>query len=224
MISVIIPALNEEEHIAACIDAVKISDDVGEVIVADGGSSERTVEIAEKYPGVKVIKTGRGRGLQLNAGGLAATGEILLFLHADTVLEKGWSTAVIRALKDHSVAAGAFTFAIDNRERKYRVVEKWVHLRSSLFKLPYGDQGLFIRRSVFGTLGGYQNIPLMEDIDLIERIKRTGTIVILDTKAYTSERRWRERGLLRTAVLNQFIMLLYWLGVSPQRLARIYYR
>jgi len=224
MISIIIPVLNEEAHLGSCIEAVRQNDASCEIIIVDGGSFDRTIEIAESFQGVKVMKTPKGRGLQMNAGAFSATGDILLFLHADTTLEDGWVQAIARAVKDRSIAGGAFTFAINNPSKKYRVVEEWVRLRCFLFRLPYGDQGIFVKRDVFHKLGGYKNIPLMEDVDLIERMKGQGRIVILDTKALTSERRWGRKGLIYTALLNQLIMFLYKIGVHPQKLARLYYR
>jgi rSAM/selenodomain-associated transferase 2 len=224
MISIIIPVLNEEAHLGSCIEAIKQYDDSCEIIIADGGSSDRTIEIAESSQGVKVVTTRKGRGLQMNAGAFSATGDILLFLHADTTLEDGWGQAIAGAVKDSSIVGGAFTFAIKNPAKKYRAVEQWVKLRCFLFRLPYGDQAIFVKRHVFKKLGGYKNIPLMEDVDLIERMKRLGRIVILETRALTSERRWGRKGLIYTAVLNQLIMFLYKIGVSPQKLARIYYR
>ena len=224
MISIIIPVLNEEAHLGSCIEAVRQNDASCEIIIVDGGSFDRTIEIAESFQGVKVMKTPKGRGLQMNAGAFSATGDILLFLHADTILEDGWVQAIAGVVKDSSVAGGAFTFAIQNPSKKYRVVEEWVRLRCFLFRLPYGDQGIFVKRDVFHELGGYKNIPLMEDVDLIERMKGQGRIVILDTKALTSERRWGRKGLIYTAVMNQLIMFLYKIGVHPQKLARIYYR
>jgi rSAM/selenodomain-associated transferase 2 len=224
MISVIIPALNEQTYIRTCIEAVMRDDDTCEVIVADGGSTDRTVEVAESLQGVKVIRTARGRGLQMNAGASFAAGETLLFLHADTILQRGWSPAIEMALQDKAVAGGAFTFAVDSPIRKYRAVEQWVKFRCFLLKLPYGDQGIFVRKDVFRRVNGYKDIPIMEDVDFIERLKDQGRIAVLDTMAFTSERRWRDKGLLCTAAINQLTMLLYRLGVSPHTLAKIYYR
>jgi rSAM/selenodomain-associated transferase 2 len=223
MISVIIPAYNEEENIVCCIEAVQHQGDDIEIIVADGGGTDRTVELAGRLKGVIVVREGKGRGGQMNAGASRANGEILLFLHADTTLEEGWSQALAGALRDSSVVGGAFTFAIDNPGKKYRAVEQWVKLRCSLLKLPYGDQGIFIRKEIFEKLGGYENIPLMEDVDFMERMKGLGKIVILEKKAATSGRRWLKKGFFHTAMLNQLIMLLYKMGVSPHKLARIYY-
>ena len=224
MISVIIPSLNEEAYLRTCIEALRQDEASCEIIVADGGSTDRTIEIAEGFQGVKVLRTARGRGLQMNAGASYATGETLLFLHADTILQKGWRQAIEKALQDDTFAGGAFTFAIDSPLKKYRAVEQWVKFRCFLFKLPYGDQGIFIRTAVFKRVKGYKNIPLMEDVDLIERVKKQGRIRVLDISALTSDRRWHNKGLLYTAAINQLITLLYRLGMSPQALAKIYYR
>lgn len=224
MISIIIPALNEEESIGSCLEAFRQNNDICEIIIADGGSSDRTIEIAESFQGVKMVKTAKGRGLQMNAGAFSARGDILLFLHADTIPEEGWSQAIEGVLEDSAVVGGAFTFAINNPGKKYRMIEQWVKLRCGLFKLPYGDQGIFVKRDIFKRIGGYKNIPLMEDVDLIERMKEQGRIAMLGTRVLTSERRWLRKGLLYTAFVNQLIMLLYRIGVSPQKLAKIYYR
>lgn len=224
MISLVIPALNEEAYMQTCIEAIRQDDATCEIIVADGGSTDRTIEIVEGLHRVKLLRTAKGRGLQMNAGASSATGDTLLFLHADTILQKGWSQAIELALKDNAVAGGAFTFAIDSPMKKYRAVEQWVKFRCFLFKLPYGDQGIFVRSAVFKKVKGYKNIPLMEDVDLIQRLKEQGRITVLDTLAFTSERRWHNKGLLYTAVINQLIMLLYRIGISPHRLAKIYYR
>jgi rSAM/selenodomain-associated transferase 2 len=223
MISIVIPVLNEEAYLWTCIEAIIQDDATGEIIVADGGSTDRTIGIVEGFQGVKLLRTAKGRGLQMNAGASFATGETLLFLHADTILQKGWSQAIELALQDNAVAGGAFTFAVDSPMKKYRAVEQWVKFRCFLFKLPYGDQGIFVRSAVFKKVKGYKNIPLMEDVDLIERLKGKGRITVLDTIAFTSERRWLNKGLLCTAAINQLVMLLYRIGISPHILAKIYY-
>jgi rSAM/selenodomain-associated transferase 2 len=224
MISVIIPALNEEAYVRSCLEAIRQEDDTCEIIVVDGGSADRTIEIAEGFQGVKVLRTDRGRGLQMNAGASSASGEALLFLHADTILQRGWRMALERTLQDTSVAGGAFTFAIDSPLKRYRAVEQWVKFRCFIFKLPYGDQGIFVRTAVYEKIKGFKNMPIMEDVELIGRLKKQGKISVLGTSAFTSERRWLEKGLLYTAVINQLIMLLYRLGISPKTLAKIYYR
>ncbi|MBI5075930.1 MAG: TIGR04283 family arsenosugar biosynthesis glycosyltransferase [Nitrospirae bacterium] len=224
MISIIIPTLNEELLIARCIDALGTEGFPGEIIVADGGSADRTREIALSRNRVMVIDSPKGRGTQMNAGSAVAAGDILLFLHADTILEQGWAEELCSALDDRSVVGGAFRFCIDDPSSKFRLVEAWVNMRCRAFGLPYGDQAIFIRKSIFEKLGGYKAILLMEDVDIIKRMKKLGRIAVLQKKAVTSGRRWISRGLLRTAATNQMTMLLYQLGVSPDKLARFYYR
>lgn len=224
MISVIIPTLNEEMNIARCIESLRSEDFSGDIIVADGGSEDRTRAIARSHADVIVIYTLKGRGTQMNAGSKASAGDILLFLHADTVLDEGWATELNAALDDPHVVGGAFTFSIDNPSMKYRLVEAWVSMRCRIFKLPYGDQAIFIRKNIFQELAGYKELPLMEDVDIISRMKKLGRISILRKKAVTSGRRWVSKGLLKTAAINQMTMLMYHLGVSPERLARFYYR
>lgn len=224
MISVIIPALNEEDNIRRCMEGVMNEGCDCEIIVADGGSTDKTAEAAKSYPEVLFIQSKKGRGIQMNMGASAASGNILLFLHSDTILETGWTAALLSALEDNSISGGAFTFSIRSPLWKYRLVEIWVKLRCKLCSLPYGDQAIFVRRNAFDLLGGYKNIPLMEDVDFIRRLKKLGPIVILNKKAVTLERRWSKKGFLRTAAINRFIMLLYKCGVNPCWLARIYYR
>lgn len=224
MISVIIPTLNEETNIPKCLEHLRMERGVSEIIIADGGSTDRTIELAGKYGDIKITDSPRGRGIQMNRGASLADGVILLFLHADTTLQKGWAGDIITALDDRSFAGGAFTLRIDNPQKKYRLVEQWVKFRCAVFKLPYGDQGLFVRRDIFTKLGGFRDIPLMEDVDIIDRMKKAGRLVILEKNAFTSERRWVRNGLVLTAVMNQTIMMLYRLGMPPHRLAKLYYR
>jgi rSAM/selenodomain-associated transferase 2 len=224
MISIIIPALNEEQHIARCIESLRAESFSGEIIISDGGSTDRTREVALRHADITVIDSPKGRGAQMNRGSENARGDILLFLHADTILEQGWSKELSAAFDDTAVVGGAFSFCIDNFSPKYRLVEAWVRLRCRIFRLPYGDQAIFIKKDGFQKLGGYKEMPLMEDVDLISRMKNMGRIAILQKKAVTSGRRWISKGLLKTAAINQISMLLYHLGVSPEKLARFYYQ
>ncbi len=224
MISVIIPTLNEEDNIGRCIEGVLKECCDCEIIVADGGSTDKTAEFAKSYPGVSFIQSQRGRGIQMNKGASVVSGDILLFLHADTILEAGWAGSILSALEDTSTSGGAFTFSLQSLLWKYRLVEAWVKLRCRVCLLPYGDQAIFVRKRAFDSIGGYKSIPIMEDVDFIGRLKKFGNIVILNKKAITSGRRWSKKGLVKTAAMNQLLMLLYKFGINPSRLARIYYR
>lgn len=224
MISVIIPTLNEAENIRGCIECVRGGDGDLEIIVCDGGSSDATVQIVREYDDVILIETGKGRGSQMNKGGEAANGEVFLFLHADTKLERGWSRELLSALADESIVGGAFTFKIDNPAMRYRLIELWVKLRCTLFSLPYGDQGIFVRRGIFEKIGGYRDIPLMEDVEIIGGLKKEGRLALLKKCAGTHDRRWVRKGWMRASVSNQLVMLMYKMGIDPHTLARLYYR
>jgi rSAM/selenodomain-associated transferase 2 len=224
MISVIIPALNEAEVIGNCIKSLREEAGDIEIIAVDGGSVDGTLEIIGNFDDIVLVKSPKGRGRQMNEGAGAATGDVYLFLHADTILEQGWSNEIMTALEDSSVKGGAFTLAIASPGRHYRLIEHIVRLRCTLWKLPYGDQGIFARRDVFERIGGYKNIPLMEDVDIVERIKREGRISILPRKAFTSHRRWEKKGWIETTLMNQLIMIMYRLGIDTRRLAELYYR
>ena len=226
MISVIIPVLNERQSIRRCIGEVLSQAAGSEIIVCDGGSTDGSPDIVEEFRdrGVILVRTRKGRGTQMNAGASAASRDILLFLHADTRLERGWRDAVIQALEDPAVAGGAFSLRIDDPGKQYRLIESWVKCRCRLFKLPYGDQAIFMKRNVFERIGRYKDIPLMEDADIAERVKSAGRIVILGKRAVTHARRWEKEGWLYTSLRNQLIRCMYRLGVDPHKLAGIYYR
>jgi len=215
-ISVVIPALNEEACLARAIRSVSAD---AEVIVVDGGSRDGTREIAARL-GAAVLSRPPSRGGQMGAGAAGACGDWLLFLHADTWLEPGWAQAV-RNLGPES-AGGAFRLAIEAPGRSYRLVETAVDLRSRFLGLPYGDQALFVRRTVYERLGGMAPIPLMEDVDLVRKLRGVGRLVFLPLRAFTSPRRWQEHGVLGTSFRNWGLLALYAAGVPPSRLARMY--
>jgi uncharacterized protein len=220
LVSVIIPTLNESAVIGRLLDRLGESKDI-ERIVADGGSHDPTCDIAARS-GATVLKVSGGRALQQNAGAAVARGPILLFLHADTLPPEGYADKIRGALDDPSIAAGAFRFKTDDDRAVMRLV-KWVtNLRSRVFQLPYGDQGLFLEKRVFDEMGGFPSIPIMEDFVLISRLRARGRVVTLSDTAVTSARRWRHLGVIRTTLLNQ-IMILGFLGGMPiQRLERLY--
>lgn len=225
MISVIIPALNEEQTIGKCIAWIKEDHASTELIVADGGSIDRTRDIISDYPDVALVKSEKGRGMQMNSGAAKARGDILLFLHADTRLASGWYKAIeTMLLSNTNTVGGAFTFKVDHSARRYRILETMVRLRCRLFRLPYGDQAIFIRREAFEKISGYTAIPLMEDVKLVSEMKKLGNIMILDHSAYTDSRRWERKGIIKTSVSNLLTLLMYKLGVSPNKLAERYYR
>lgn len=191
---------------------------VGEVILADGGSTDGTRDL----PGVRVVEAPRGRGTQCRAGAAAATGEWLLVLHADTRLGAGWEGAVQAAMHDPE-RAHHFAFALDDPSPQARRLERAVAWRCRRLALPYGDQGLLIHRALYEAVGGYAPIPLMEDVDLVRRLGRR-RIGAMPASAITSAERWRREGWRKRSARNLLILALWFLGVAPERLARIYAR
>jgi rSAM/selenodomain-associated transferase 2 len=228
MISVIIPTLNAETTLgptlAALVPAV-VDGLVREAIVVDGGSSDETCLIADAA-GAELIIAQRGRGTQLDAGAAAARGDWLLFLHADTVLEPSWAEETKNFIERvesgrRRQAAAFFRFALHDDGLMPRLIEKMVSLRCFLFALPYGDQGLLISRQFYDRLGGFKPIPLMEDVDLVRRLKRN-EIALLASRAVTSGARYRREGYLARSLSNLGCILLYYLRVPPRVLERLY--
>ena len=219
-ISVVIPALNEERHIAATLRAVGPSL-CHEVIVVDGNSTDATVQRAREA-GVTVITSTPGRARQMNAGAARAHGSTVLFLHADTLLPPGWEEVVPRILSVPGVVAGAFRFRIAGNFRGKRFIEWTTSLRSRWFQRPYGDQGLFIAKALFEEIGGFADLPIMEDYEFTARLRRRGRIITAGEAAHTSGRRWQTRGVIRTTLLNKWMLAGYHLGVPPQKLAARY--
>ena len=218
-ISVVIPALDEERSIAAAIQSVR--EDAAEVVVVDGGSRDATTTVAAAA-GARVLLQPGGRGIQLDHGARHATGDWLLFLHADTRLEAGWARAM--AGLDARVVGGAFRFAVDSPRAAFRLIEAGVRLRCALLRLPYGDQALFARRAAYTACGGFPPYPLMEDVAFVRRLRDVGPLAFLSPRAFTSGRRWERRGLVATTWTNTRLLSLYLAGRSPEQLAREYTR
>ncbi|MCK4910087.1 MAG: TIGR04283 family arsenosugar biosynthesis glycosyltransferase [Thermodesulfovibrionales bacterium] len=221
-ISVIVPALNEEACIRECLLALRQPGPAVELVVVDGGSRDSTREIAEGLAD-RVLDSPRGRAVQMNAGAAAASGDILLFVHADCILPPGAYDAVCAALADDTVAAGAFDLRIGHEGAWARIVEWMANWRSRLLRVPYGDQGLFTRKETFEKIGGFRDIPLMEDMEIAGRLKPLGRIVFLDKCILASPRRWVREGVVRTTGRDWAIALAYTVfKVPPERLARHY--
>ena len=204
-ISIIIPTLNEEKTISQCLETVVNIPGV-EVIVSDGGSTDSTAEIAGQHRDVRVVHTQTGRGVQMNSGAACARGEILLFLHADCILPRE-NVLKIRQIIDSGIfVGGAFKIRLLSDKFPYRLIEMGINFRSKVFKLPYGDQGIFVKRSVFEKLGGFREMPICEDLDFICRLKKCGRIAILNEKIFTSVRTWKNHGILRTSLRYQLLL------------------
>jgi rSAM/selenodomain-associated transferase 2 len=221
-LSIIIPVLDEQSGIAAALQAVADYRRHGhEVIVVDGGSRDRTVECARPLADA-VIAAPRGRAAQMNAGAAAATGDIFVFLHADTRLPFAADCLIVEGLRRSPRRWGRFDVAIAGRNPLLRVVAAMMNLRSRLTGIATGDQAIFVTRDAFTKIGGYPDIPLMEDIALSRMLKRIGRPLCLRERVVTSGRRWEQRGPIRTILLMWRLRLAYVLGVDPNALARRY--
>ena len=216
-ISVVIPTLDELPGVGLAIQSVVRE---AEVIVVDGGSKDGTVEAAAAA-GARVVVAERGRGCQLDRGARLAGGDWLVFLHADTRLQPGWAAA-LRALEP-SVVGGAFRFRVDSPRRVYRLIEAGVALRCRLFRLPYGDQGIFARRDVYQAIGGFPPFPLMEDLAFMRRLARAGRLAFPAVRALTSARSWERHGVVATTLRHWWLLTLYLAGRPPERLARMHF-
>lgn len=220
-ISIVIPVLNEATAIAATLARALRGSQV-EIIVVDGGSTDGTLDRAASL-GVKAIASPQpGRAAQMNAGAAIARGDILLFLHADTALPEGYDAIVRETLMQTGAIAGAFELGIDSDRRAFRWVEMAVRWRSRCLSLPYGDQAIFLPRSLFENLGGFADLPIMEDFEFVRRLRQHGRIAIAPVPVLTSGRRWLKLGILRTTLLNQIAIAGYLCGVPPTTLARWY--
>jgi rSAM/selenodomain-associated transferase 2 len=216
-LSVVIPTLDEEQFVTGAIASVR--EDADEVLVVDGGSSDRTRTVAAEN-GARVIESPRGRGVQLHRGASETAGDWLVFLHADTRLEAGWRRAV-EALSP-GIVGGAFRFALDTASRARPYSEWAVSLRCRLLGLPFGDQAIFCRRSAYERAGGFRGEPLFEDVGFFRSLRRLGPIALLPVRALSSPRRWQRDGPVLTTLRNNALLVLFLSGVAPALLARFY--
>lgn len=220
IISIIIPVLNEATIIKQTLGQLTQYSEI-EIIVVDGGSQDDTVTIAKSS--VKVITvSGKNRAGQMNAGANLAQSDILLFLHADTQLPANFIELVSKTLNQNQIIAGAFELAIDGSGIPLRGIEILVKVRSRLLSLPYGDQALFISKQAFIKAGGFADLPIMEDFEFIQRVKKLGRIAIAPAAVTTSGRRWQKLGVWQTTLINQLMIAGYYLGISPAKLSKFY--
>ncbi len=223
-LSIIIPVLHERERIGSCLANLRSQSmiDSCQIVVVDGDPAGSTVDLIHGQD-VVCLRGAAGRAAQMNAGARAAQGRILLFLHADTVLPPEALQKIIHVMATGSYVGGAFDLAIDSDRLFLKYIAMRASMRSRLNRIPYGDQAIFVDRAYFESLGGFREIPIMEDVDLMRRIKKDHRkIHIFSDRVLTSSRRWEVEGALYTTLRNQLLMLLYYLGVSPERLVRLY--
>jgi rSAM/selenodomain-associated transferase 2 len=223
-ISVIIPVFHEEDLINKAVDNLHGLSFDGrlEILVADGDPEESTLKVIRDAR-VKKIPSEKGRGKQMNTGARLATGEVLLFLHADTELPPDGLTRIGAVMCEDGCVGGSFDLGIDSDRPCFRLIERAASLRSRITRMPYGDQAIFLRRDYFLGLGGFRELPLMEDVDFMRRVRQSGgKIHIINDKVKTSARRWEREGVLYSTLRNWMLVLLWRIGVSPDRLKRFY--
>jgi rSAM/selenodomain-associated transferase 2 len=222
-LSVVVPALDEAKGIGAVLGALAPLRRRGhQVLVVDGGSRDGTAEAARRHI-ERVVSATRGRASQMNAGARLAEGDVLVFLHADTLLPPDADRLIADALSRPGRHWGRFNVRLSGRHWLLRVIERLMNLRSCVTGIATGDQALFVERASFERVGGFPDIPLMEDVAISRRLRREGRPACVSTPVVTSSRRWEEQGVVRTMVLMWWLRLLYWLGVSPERLRGMYY-
>jgi hypothetical protein len=217
---VIVPTLNERDHLHTTLTCVRLAPG-DELIVVDGGSKDGTVAIARQFtPCVLIGSPGRAR--QMNQGARQARGDVLLFLHADTLLPPDGLEAVRAIMGRSQAVGGAFRLAFAPSTLALRVIAWGANMRTRLGRLPYGDQALFVRRTFFEALGGYADVPFMEDIKLVQAMRKSGPLAIVPQAVRTSGRRWQREGVVYTTIRNNVLMALYFCGISPATLKQWY--
>jgi rSAM/selenodomain-associated transferase 2 len=220
-LSTIVPMLNEEVAIASALRALCAGAPDGEIIVVDGGSVDRSRDIAQPLCDL-LIEAPRGRAVQMNAGAARAIGDVLAFVHADTIVPRTFAADIEAALADARVSGGRFDLRLDDSHPLCVLIGALISLRSRLSRTATGDQAMFVRRAIFDSLGGFPDIPICEDLEFARRLKHAGRIACLRSRVVTSARRWRKTGIIRTTVRMWMIRAAYLLGVPPSKLSRSY--
>ncbi len=221
LITIIIPVLNEAKFIEKCLSNLSVNEQV-EIIFVDGGSQDNTVNLIKKYNVMVIQSPIAQRSYQMNLGAEKAQGEILLFLHGDTILPANYWQLISQSLDNNEVIAGAFALKIDQQKLVFRLIEKMVNWRSSFWQLPYGDQGLFMQKKYFNQVNGFENLAIMEDFAMVKKLSKLGKIDLIKNPVITSARRWQKLGILKTTLINQLIIIGYYLGIDNQKLAQFY--
>ena len=219
-VTIISPVLDDTDALRRLLRQLPTTPDL-EIVVVDGGTDPQTEAVVSAHDGATLRRSPPGRAVQMNAGAIGATSEWLLFLHADSTLPPGWLDAMV-SLGD-APAGGWFRFGLNDQAWQARVVERLVAWRVRRLRLPYGDQGLFVRRRIFKQLGGFREMPLMEDVEFVRRLVRAGRMAELPLTLSTSSRRWRREGWWHRSMKNLTIQTLYFAGVPPARLVRWYH-
>lgn len=219
MISIIIPVYNEESIIRKALANLPYRDKI-EVIVVDGGSQDKTVEFTKQYP-IKLIKCVKNRAIQMNEGAKISRGNILLFLHADCLLEEGSLRKIEHSLRN-GYAGGCLTQKINSFHFIFRWIETSGNIRAKLFKVFYGDQAIFVRRDIFFKVGEFDKVPLFEDVLFSKKMKKVGKAKVLNKKVFVSPRRWQKNGIIKTTFINWILNLGFLSNMSFDRLKKIY--
>jgi rSAM/selenodomain-associated transferase 2 len=220
MVSIIIPVLNEEKSITALLENLAEQKGDYEIIIADGGSTDDTLTKCKSYRDIKIVTSEKGRSLQMNKGASISLGNILLFLHADTTLPAEGINAIEKAMSDNKNIGGSFYVKFDDQSRILNFLAPFTRINNRY--MTWGDQGIFIRKTIFDEIGGYKNIPVMEDLEIQKELRRKGRFIKLPLAVTTSARRFIQNGIIRQQLLNIALVVAYEAGVSPCRIKEFY--
>jgi len=220
-ISVIIPVINEEKMLLKIIPILQKYPSL-EFIFVDGGSQDNSINLIRQAGFICLSSPFLRRSYQMNLGAKSATGGILLFLHCDTILPHNFPDIISSFTNKKNFIAGAFLLKIDSNKTIFRLLEILIKMRSHLCKLPYGDQGIFLKKKTFEEIGGFADLAIMEDFELVKRLNKQGKIYIMSEAVTTSARRWEKLGIIKTTLINQLVIIGYYLGIKSEKLAQFY--